>query len=420
MTCIALVDCNNFFVSCERLFNPKLIGRPVVVLSCNDGCIISRSQEIKAMGIPMGAPYFQWADFLKIHDVFVCSSNFALYADLSNRVMQTLSHFNPELEIYSIDEAFLLIEGIEDPFAHCSNIRQKVFQWTGISVSIGIATTKTLAKIANRLAKKQPALNGVYFPSQNELNAILETLMTNEIWGIGQRLSSFLAKQGIYTASQLCQLPDPWIKKNLSVMGLRTVWELRGIPCLDIEEMRPSKQSIMTSRSFGHPILTQEELVQAVCSYAGRGAEKLRAEKSLASWLQVFIMTSFHKKYMYGNHAHLVLPEPSAHTPTLFHYAVQGLKAIFRPGFAYKKAGILLGGLVPARSYQQDFFVKHNFAEDTKKKTIMALVDKVNDKFGYQVLRFAAEGIDRPWQMKQEMRSAHFTTQWPDLLTIYI
>lgn len=419
MSYIALVDCNNFFVSCERLFNPQLIKRPVAVLSCNDGCIVARSQEVKAWGVPMGAPYFQWADFLKARGASVFSSNFALYADISHRVMQTLSHFNPELEIYSIDEAFLRLEGIKDPFHHCSHIRQKVLQWTGIPVSIGIASTKTLAKVANRTAKKN--FSGVYFPSLTEMSSILETLEVGEIWGVGARLSQFLAKRGIHTAKELRDQPDLWIKKNLTVVGLRTVWELRGISCLDIEEAAPTKQSIMTSRSFGRPVFTQEELLQAVCAYAARGAEKLREEKSLASWLQVFIMTSFHhEEDYYGNHAHLVLPQASDFTPELLNYASQGLKTIFRPGFAYKKAGILLGGLVPAGSYQQDLFVKQDLAEEAKKKRAMTLLDQANSKFAYKILQFASEGIERPWQMKRQMRSHCFTTRWSDLLTIRI
>ena len=421
MSFIALVDCNNFFVSCERLFNPKLIGRPTAVLSNNDGCIIARSQEVKDLGIPMGAPYFQWANFIKAHDVFICSSNFSLYSDISHRVMQTLSHFNPELEIYSIDEAFLCLEDLTDPLKHCRHIRQKVLQWTGIPVSIGIARTKTLAKIANYASKKDPALQGVCFPSPKEVDTILETVEVGKVWGIGRRLSSFLAKRGIHTAAQLRDQPDLWIKSHLSVVGLRTAWELRGIPCLNIEEVTAPKQSIMTSRSFGRPVFHLEELIEAACTYAARGGEKLRNEGSLASWLQVFAMTSrHHEQNYYGNQAHLVLPAPTDYTPTLLDYATRGLKRIFRSGCAYKKAGILLGGLVPARSYQQDLFATCSIAQETKRKTAMALLDKANGKFGYPILQFASEGIERPWQRKREMRSANFTTRWSDLLTIYI
>ena len=422
MSYIALVDCNNFFVSCERLFNPKWIKRPVAVLSCNDGCIVARSQEIKAWGIPMGAPYFEWADFLKARDAVVCSSNFALYADISHRVMQTLSYFNPDLEIYSIDEAFLLLKGVKDPLQHCRHLRQKVLQWTGIPVSIGIATTKTLSKVANRSAKKNLAYQGVYFPSQKEIDFILKNLEVGEIWGIGSRLSHFLAKRGIFTAGQLRDQPDLWIKKNLTVVGLRTVLELRGIPCLDLEEVQAAKQSIMTSRSFGRPVLAKEEIKEAVCSYTVRGAEKLREQASLASWLQIFITTSFHhhEEGYYGNQVYFTLPQPTDFTPTLLNYASEGVEAIFRPGFSYKKAGILLGGLVPATCYQQDLFVKQELKEEVKRKAAMDLLDTANHKFGYKVLQFASEGIDQGWQMKREMRTPCFTTRWSDLLTIYI
>lgn len=420
MSFIALVDCNNFFVSCERVFNPQWTCRPVAVLSCNDGCIVARSQEVKAWGIPMGAPYFQWADLLKARGAVVCSSNFALYADLSHRVMETLSYFNPDLEIYSIDEAFLRIEGMKNPEQHCHLIRQKVLQWTGIPVSIGIASTKTLAKVANRVAKKNPELKGVYFPSQHQLDTVLNTLEVEEIWGIGHRLSNFLAKRGIFTAAQLRDLSDLWIKTNLTVVGLRTVWELRGVPCLDIEEIHPAKQSIMTSRSFGRPVLTQEELLEAVCSYATRGGEKLRDEGRLASWLQVFVMTNFNKEEYYSNYAHLIFEEPTDFTPTLLNYASEGLKRIFRCGFAYKKAGILLGGLVPAGNYQQSLFIPQNLEAERKRKAAMALLDRANSKFGYKVLQFASEGIARPWQMKRQMRTPCFTTRWQDLLTIRI
>ncbi len=414
MPYIALVDCNNFFVSCERLFNPKLIGRPTVVLSNNDGCIVARSAEVKAMGVPMGAPYFQWADFFKAHDVAVCSSNFALYGDLSHRVMQTLSHFNPDMEIYSIDEAFLHVsEG--DPLSHCRHLRETVLKWTGIPVSIGIATTKTLAKVANHTAKKNPMYNGVFFPTTGELNALLDKLETSEIWGIGRRLATFLAKKGIHTAGQLRDLPDHWVRQQLNVVALRTVWELQGKPCLDLEEVAPAKQSIMTSRSFGRPVTSLDELIEAVCTYAARGGEKLREEEQLASWLQVFTYTGVHEP---GNYAHSVLPEPTDYTPTLLDYATQGLRSIYRENATYKKAGILLGGLVPAHTYQPDLFIPQNTTLATKRKTAMALLDRANQTFGYEVLQFASEGTTRPWKKKSNMRSACFTTRWSDLLTI--
>ena len=242
MSCIALVDCNNFFVSCETVFNPKLRGRPVVVLSNNDGCIIARSQEAKALGIPMGAPIFKWRDFLERQRVTVLSSNFALYGDLSHRVMEILSYFNPNLEIYSVDEAFLALDGIADPEAHCRHIREKILQWTGIPVSIGIAPSKTLAKVANYKAKRDPALQGVYAPTN--FMPILKEFPIEEVWGIGGRLSLSLQRRGIYTVADLIAKDDLWIRKHLSVVGLRTVWELRGLSCLSLDEAPcPSSRS---------------------------------------------------------------------------------------------------------------------------------------------------------------------------------
>ncbi|MCC5832327.1 MAG: Y-family DNA polymerase [Chlamydiales bacterium] len=409
MSSIALVDCNNFYASCERVFNPKLRGRPLVVLSNNDGCIVARSSEAKALGIPMGAPYFQWADFMRARDVVVCSSNYALYGDLSYRVMRTLERFNPEMEIYSIDEAFLWVGDLEDPVDHCRAIREKVLRWTGIPVSIGIAPTKTLAKVATRIAKKLE--EGVHLPE--DFAPILEEMPVGDIWGIGRRLAQFLSKRGVHTAAQLRDKEEAWVRKNLTVVGLRLVWELRGISCLPLDQAPSAKQSIMTSRSFGRPILSKEELAEAIAAYAARGAEKLREEGRVASWLEVFITGK-----EYAKQAHLVLPEPTSFTPTLISYAKQGLETLYRAGHAYKKAGILLGGLVPENSFQRDLFVDRTDGE--KKRAAMALLDYANQKFGYAALKFAAEGIERPWRMKRELRSPCFTTRWDDLLTIHI
>lgn len=411
MSSIALVDCNNFFASCEKVFNPKLRHKPLVVLSSNDGCIIARSSEAKALGIPMGAPFFEWADFIKAHDVAVCSSNFALYGDFSSRVMRICERLNSDLEIYSIDEAFLDVSRVHNPLHHCLELRKTILQWTGIPVSIGIASTKTLAKVATRLAKKQK--EGVFFPSAAEMGGILETLPTQEIWGIGRRLSTFLAKRGIHTAAHLLRCSEMWIKQNLSVVGLRTVWELRGISCFVIDEEPPAKQSIMTSRSFGRPILSKEELGEALSSFATRAGEKLRQEGSLASWIQVFIWGKEE-----GRQVHLTLPEPTQYTPTLIAYAKEGLEALYRPGIAYKKGGVLLGGLVPQECYQPDLFVDSSVSP--KQRAAMELLDRANQKFGYRVLHFAAEGITKSWQTKRQLRSPSFTTRWDEILTIRI
>ncbi len=413
MSSIALVDCNNFFVSCERVFNPELRNRPVVVLSSNDGCIIARSAEAKALKIEMGAPLFKWADFLRAHDVVVCSSNFALYGDLSGRVMATLARFNPEMEVYSVDEAFMQLPKGRDSTQHCRLIREKVWQRTGIPVSIGVAPSKTLAKIAARAAKRDAHLQGVCAPESFDF--ILDSLPVQEIWGIGKRLTTRLAKRGIFTAAQLAGLEDEAVKKMLSVVALRTVWELRGIPCLEVEDSENAKQSIMTSRSFGRPILSKNELSEAVATYVARAGEKLREQQSLACWLQLFLMGK-----EYNNRVAIHLPEPTSYTPTLLKHAMHCLDTIYQPGFAYKKAGILLGDLVSNTSYQPTLFGPKSPQEFAKEQKVMQLIDKAKEQFGHPVLQFAAEGTEKRWQTKRELRSSCFTTRWDELLTIQI
>ncbi len=423
MSFIALVDCNNFFVSCERVFNPHLIGKPVVVLSNNDGCIVARSQEAKALGIPMGAPLFHWVDFLNQKKVHILSSNFSLYGDMSHRVMSILAQSHPELEIYSIDEAFLSLEHMHHPQQHCQSLRQKILQWTGIPVSFGIALTKTLAKAANRFAKQNPACEGVFGLLEKEkTQEALHMLPVEDVWGIGRRMGQTLSKKGIFTAAQYSAQEDRWIQNVFSVVGVRVAWELRGTPCFSFEEGPASKKSIMTSRSFGHPILFKEEMEEAVASFAGRGAEKLRKEGCMASWLQVFLRTSPHREdaVFYSNQAHMTLSEPSDYTPLLIQAAKQALHAIFRPGYAYKKAGILLGGLVASGSFQQDLFVERNVEKEEKQKKTMALLDHINHRFGDSTLFFGARGITRPWQGRRSQCSPCFTTQWKDLLTVHI
>lgn len=398
MSSIALVDCNNFYVSCERVFHPEYLKRPVVVLSNNDGCIVARSSEIKDLDIPMGAPYFEWRERLERHGAVVLSSNYALYGDLSQRVMSVLSHFSPDLEIYSIDEAFLQFDG--DPRA----IQQKVAQWTGIPVSVGIASTKTLAKIAVHVAKSRLELGGVY-----ELEPeIVSAFPIEEVWGIGRRLAKRLARFGIYRVGQLLAKSDPWIRQHLTVVGLRTAWELRGIPCFPLEEAPAPKQSIMTSRSFGRAVTTCEELLEAVSTYTVRGAEKLREEEQVASWLQVFALTKEE-----GAQAVATLPEPTSDTTVLLAYAREAMHALYRQGKKYKKAGVLLGGLVCEKSYQKDLF-----DPGSDRREVMALIDRANRRFGYPILRFAAEGTAKGWRMRCDQRSPCYTTRWDQLLEI--
>lgn len=418
LECFALVDCNNFFVSCERLFDPKLHHKPVVVLSSNDGCIVARSNEAKALGIPMGAPFFQWADFMQRHKVRYLSSNFALYADLSDRVMQTLCYFHPELEVYSIDEAFLFLQDREDPLAYCSKLREEVVRWTGIPLSVGIAPTKTLAKVAGRVAKKGSGVYGILDSVTKE--KILSNLSVGEVWGIGKRMTATLSRLRINSAQEFLSQEDEWIRKHFSVMALRTAWELRGIPCLALEEAPSAKKSLMTSRSFGKAVREKEVVEQAISSYTSRGAEKLREEGCRATFIDLFIMTSPHKENYYSNHAHLVLPEPTNYTPELLHFAKKGVDLIFRPGYAYKRAGVLLGELVEEKSYQKDLFVLQNKGQEERKQAVMEMVDRANRRFGYGILHFGMTDKEELWKSRSESTSAAYSTSWDELLTIKI
>lgn len=411
----ALVDCNNFYVSCERVFNPKLLNRPVVVLSNNDGCVIARSNEAKAIGIPMGAPYFQFRDQLQRHRAAVLSSNYTLYGDMSHRVVQTLLQFALDLEVYSIDEAFLLIENIH-PESLARQIRETVRQWTGIPVSVGIAPTKTLAKIANRLAKKNDTLNGVFqLPaSEAELEVLLDHVGVEDVWGIGFRHAARLSSKGILTAKDLRHADDQWIKKEMSVVGLRTVWELRGVSCLSLDEAPPAKQSITSSQAFGRPLETFEEMRCAVSSFVARAAEKMRAQGSLATYLSLFVeQAPFRSGY---TQTKLLLPEPTDYTPTLTSYALEGLKTLFLKGIAYRKAGVILSGLVSKDWVQQDLYTSTRAS--TQQQKLMQTTDALNKRFGKKTAFFASEGVDRSWKMKQEKKTPAYTTNWNELLTI--
>lgn len=414
----ALVDCNNFYVSCERVFDPRLIGRPVVVMSNNDGCVVARSKEAKAAGIPMGVPIFQYAEQFKKHGVVTRSSNYTLYADMSRRVMKTLELFTPDLQVYSIDEAFLRMEsaGVEEK---CREARGTVLQHTGIPVSIGISSSKTLAKVANHVAKKDGGKEGVFLMDEDGIvEAVLRDLPVEEVWGIGRQISDFLGRHGIDTAWQLRNADDVWLKKNLTVVVLRTAWELRGISCLQLEEVRAPKKSIASSKSFGRPVVKFEELAEAMASYTSRAAEKLRKQESLASGLAVYIESrrEYEKGY-YANQIYLDLPQPTAYTPTLVHYAKQMLQKIFRPGLAYKKVGVFLEGLVSEHCYQADMFQR---CDPKKQQAVMKLIDQTNHEYGRKVIRLAAEGTSQPWQMRQTKRTARFTTRWDEILTVKV
>lgn len=414
----ALVDCNNFYVSCERVFNPKLEGKPVIVLSNNDGCVIARSEEAKSLGIKMGQPAFQSEQLFKKHGVLVFSSNYSLYGDMSDRVMETLEQFTSDIEVYSIDEAFLVL-----PYNNCDEItdyarkiRQTVKKWTGIPVSIGIGPTKTLAKIASKIGKKNPALNGVLnIADHARIDEILDKVPVGDIWGVGPRYEAFLKRHGINTAFQFKNAHDAWVKKNMTVMGLRTVMELRGVPCFSLEEMPVPKKGIMSSRSFGRPVESLDELKEALATYAACAAEKLRSQHSAATILHVFLMTNRFKKNepQYYSSSTTILPIASSYTPELIRFAQEQLGKIYKPGFRYKKIGVFLAEIVSQDRIQLNL-LSLDYPHE-RNKTLMQLVDKINRRLGPDTVRFAAEGMKKEWHMRRRLLSPRYTTKWSEI-----
>ena len=416
----ALVDCNNFYASCERVFAPHLNNKPVVVLSNNDGCIVARSNEVKALGVKMGAPYFQYRSIIEHHNVRVFSSNYTLYGDMSRRVMSILAYFSPEVEVYSIDEAFLNLAGFNTDTitAYGKKIRATVKQWTGIPVSIGIAHTKTLAKIGAGIAKRSAKAGGVVallHPRYRE-RALAMTSVA-EVWGIGRRLAPRMMEQGIQTALQLSKVSEQWIRKRMGINGVRVVQELRGISCFPMQMTHPPKKSITCSRSFGRPVTTLTEMQEAVAAYVSRAAEELREEKAVVKQLLVFMMTNRFKDNTPQYHPHVTvsLPVATSNTGELIHYALQAVKKIFKTGYKYKKAGVIFTELIPESQNQMDMFDRTNRPRLGK---LMAVVDRINTRFGSRSLQFAAQGITQPWHMKCDMRSPCYTTDWNQLLTV--
>ncbi|MDX1775620.1 MAG: Y-family DNA polymerase [Desulfobulbales bacterium] len=414
-----LIDCNNFYASCERLFRPDLANRPVVVLSNNDGCIIARSNEAKALGIGMGAPYFKQEALIRAHGVVVFSSNYPLYGDVSQRVMDVLMGLEPDVEIYSIDEAFIRLPAGKhgDPESRARFLKTAVQRQTGIPVSIGLGPTKTLAKIANRFAKKDPRAAGIFaVRDTQDLDSLLATVAVGNIWGIGRRHAARLQKQNINTALELKNRADTWIRKQLTVTGLRTVMELRGIPCISLEKAGPAKQSICTSRSFGQPVHALTDLREAVATYASQAAYKLRSEGLRTTVVDVFIRTNSFKKDepQYCNRRTVILPAPTAHTAALIKTALTSLKAIYRPGYRYQKAGILLNGLVPESHDQLHLF--HAAAPGST--ALMKAVDKINRRWGRDTIQFAAAGLAKKWHFRQMKKSPAYTTRWPEIPTV--
>lgn len=415
---IALIDGNNFYVSCERVFNPSLEGKPVVVLSNNDGCAVSRSNEAKDLGVKMAAPWFQMKDLARKHGIIALSSNYALYADMSNRMMSILGRYSPDQEIYSIDECFLGLDGFGhyDLVEHAQSMRRQVRQWVGIPVCVGIAETKTLAKLANHCAKKQLAgADGVCDLtrlSASELSRLLEGIAVREVWGIGPRLSRQLADRGIATVEALRRSDAKTLRREFSVVVERTVMELNAIPCIALEEMAPAKQQIMSSRSFGNYVYDLEPLQEAVASYMAIAAEKLREQGSVAGMVQVYLRTNPHKEDQpqYSKALTIPLPEASDDTLRLTKAALWGLRRIYRPGYAYQKAGVALLNLGSADIQQGSLFGP---AKDNRR--LMAVMDRINAQWGQGTVRSAATGVAKSWAMRRERMSPQYTTDWGQL-----
>jgi DNA polymerase V len=415
-TVFALVDCNNFYVSCERVFDPSLEHRPVVVLSNNDGCVVARSNEAKALGIQMGTPFFKCRDLIRKNSGKVFSSNYSLYADMSQRVMRTLEQFTPDFEIYSIDEAFLEFRA-EDLFSLEQlgrRIKNTIRQHTGIPISIGIGQTKTLAKIANKIAK-QSASGTFDITDHPDTDILLESIPCNDVWGVGMQYEKLLKLNGILTARNLKYADDAWLRKKMTVMGLRTVWELRGISCIPLEMATLSKKGICSSRSFGKPVETLNELAEALADYTAIAAEKLRKQRSVAPILQVYLSTNrFKPEPQYSAHITYKLPEATAYTPELVRYATACLGKIYRPGYQYKKVSIFFAGIQPQKYLQPNLFpvTRNTFAQ---KSRFMNAVDSINGRWGSNTAQFAAAGIKKSWRMRRQYTSQHYTTRWSDL-----
>lgn len=410
-----LMDCNNFYASCERVFNPSLNGKPIVVLSNNDGCVIARSNEAKELGIKMGVPAYQINDVVKRFDVAVFSSNYTLYGDMSGRVMSILSELAPSVEIYSIDEAFVELSGIRNLHTLGTQIKDEVTRGTGIPVSLGIAPTKTLAKVANKYAKKYAAYDRLcIIDTEEKREKALRLFDIRDVWGIGRRQAVKLTKQRVKTAYDFTQLPGSWVRKNMTIVGERTWKELRGISCIDMETAPPAKKQICTSRSFGKMIEDLPTLSEAIATHASTCARKLREQKSYATSLMVFIHTNNFREDLpqYWKNTVVKLPVPTADTLEIVHHALAGLNNIFMQGYRYKKAGVIITEITD--NAQLGLF---DSVDRIKRNNLMQAVDKINSKY-QQHIKLAVQGNGRDWKLKQEQLSNHYTTDINEIITI--
>jgi len=417
----ALADVNSFYASCETVFRPDLKGRPVVVLSNNDGCVIARNAEAKLLGVPMGAPFFKMRELFEQHKIVTFSSNYALYADMSNRVMTVLEEMSPAVEVYSIDEAFMNLQGV----SNCKNleefgreVRAKVLQWTGLTVGVGIGPTKTLAKLANHAAKKWTKTGGVIDLSllarQRKLMALVEV---GDVWGVGRRISKKLNDMGIKTALQLADTPTPLIRKHFNIVLERTVRELRGEPCLELEEFAPTKQQIVCSRSFGDRVTEYDMMREAICSHAVRAAEKLREERQFCRHISAFVKTSPFavNEIYYGKTAGTKLQIPTQDSRDIVAAATTCLDAIWQNGHRFQKCGVMLGDFYSQGIAQLGLFDEYKPRSNSEQ--LMAVLDGINHR-GKGRVWFAGQGIQKSWEMKRQMLSPAYTTRFADLMKV--
>ena len=414
----ALVDCNNFYASCERVFNPKLRHKPIVVLSNNDGCVVARSNEAKALGIPMGAPAFEYKQLFLQNQVQVFSSNYALYGDMSNRVTKILRKYTPDLEVYSIDESFLQFKGFEnyDLIEYGKLIREDVLKSTLIPTCIGIAPTKALTKVANRIAKKYPQFNGVYAIDTDEKRIkALRWLDIEDVWGIGRQFAKKLKAKGVNKALDFTLLPDEYVRKEFSVVGLRLKKELEGISAIELDDVK-TKKNIATTRSFDKTYEDKSYLEERVATFAATCAEKLRNQHSNCQIVTVFIFTNRFQegKPQYYQSINVTIPFPTNSSIEIIKYAKIGLDAIFKEGYAYKKAGVIVGGITPESEKQFNMFED----EHPKHRKLMNVMDQMNFKYGVKKLKIGSQALDKTWKMRQDLLSPNYTTKWNDILTI--
>ncbi len=408
---LALVDCNNFYVSCERVFNPALEGVPVIVLSNNDGCAVARSNEAKALGIRMGAPFFQIRDLCRRHGVRVFSSNYELYGDMSRRVTSVLRSFAPQLEVYSIDESFLELGGVTDPITLAHDLRHTVRRWTGIPVSVGLAPSKTLAKAANKLAKKEGSGCRLLLPG--ECAGTLDSIAVEDVWGVGRRLNKRLRRIGILTAQDLAKAPAAVIRRLGGVTLERTLRELNGLPCMGMEQPQ-HRRNICSSRSFGRPVTDLTDLEEALSTYTMTAVQRMRGEGTLARGVQVFLGTNPFKdgSPQYHNSLSTALPDPTNDLLAITSAALALLRRLYRRGFAYKKTGLLLLDLVPFHLRQAGLFTEANVKKRTQ---LNHALDEIIRQYGRRSLFLATEGIHRTWQMRRDRRTQRWTTDWEEI-----